>query len=100
MFQFVVVNVRLGTETVPSPVLLDARPMVTSAAGCEFSTMVKVALPPDSVVISPDVGVTLTASLPIRLSCWNTSKVISVFNVLSLCVPSAKPKHIKHRNHL
>ena len=42
------VNVRLAGETVPSVVLLDERPIVTLAVGCELSTTVKVAVPPAS----------------------------------------------------
>ena len=57
VFQLAELNVRLAGETVPSAVLLDERPIVTFAFGCELSTTVKVAVPPASVVVRPDVGV-------------------------------------------
>src|SRR3954447_21252808 len=56
-FQFAAVNVRLDASTVPSAVLLEEMPMTTSAVGATFSTTLKVAVPPASVVIRPEVGV-------------------------------------------
>jgi len=53
------VKVRLDGATVPSVVSEDERGMVTSAVGWELSTIVNDAVPPDSVVTSPEVGVTV-----------------------------------------
>jgi len=57
-FQLAGVNVTDPVDTVPSAVLLDASAMVTLPSGSVSSTMLKVAVPPLSVVTSPDVGVT------------------------------------------
>jgi hypothetical protein len=46
VFQLAFVKVRLAGETVPSAVLLDDRPIVTLAVGCELSLIVNVAVPP------------------------------------------------------
>ena len=56
VFQFAFVNVTLAGLTVPSDVSLELSPIVTFAVGCEFSTIVKVAVPPLSVVVRPKVG--------------------------------------------
>jgi len=53
------VNVSDVGETVPSFVFELVRLIVTLAVGWVFRTMVNVDVPPDSVVISPDVGVTV-----------------------------------------
>ena len=58
-FQFAVVKVTLA-GTVPSVGSLELSPIVTSAVGCDVSTTVKVAVPPASVVVSPEIGVTVT----------------------------------------
>ena len=55
-FQLAAVKVRLAGATVPSVVSLEDRPMVTSAVGWVLSTTVKVAVPPASVVVRPEVG--------------------------------------------
>ena len=60
-FQLALVNVRLAGLTVPSVGLLELSAMVTSAVGCEFSTTVKCAVPPASVVVRPEIGVTINA---------------------------------------
>ena len=73
VFQLAVVNVKLAGETVPSAVLLDERPRVTLAVGCELSTTVKVAVPPASVVVSPDVGVTVIPAVSSSLLVAETS---------------------------
>ena len=43
------------SEIVPSDVSVDESPMVTSAVGCEFRTMVKSSAPPASVVVPDSV---------------------------------------------
>ena len=58
-FQLAAVNVRLAGATVPSVVSLELSAIVTSAVGCAVSTTVKVAVPPASVVVRPEVGVTV-----------------------------------------
>src|SRR5436190_171305 len=44
LFQLAAVKVRLAGETVPSAVLLEERPIVTLAVGCELRTTVNVAV--------------------------------------------------------
>src|SRR5574342_344852 len=51
--QFAAVNTRLAGDTTPSAGLLEDSGMVTSAAGCELSTTVKVTEVPDSEVEVP-----------------------------------------------
>ena len=67
-FQSPGVKVRLTGETVPSPVSLEESPMVTSAVGWLLSTTVNVAVPPASVVVRPEVGVTVIPA--VSSSCW------------------------------
>ena len=43
----------------PSVASLELSAMTTSPVGCEFRTIVKAAVPPDSVVVRPVVGVTV-----------------------------------------
>ena len=70
VLQLEVLNVTLAGETVPSRVSLLLRLITTLAVGRVLSTMVKVAVPRDSVVTSPEVGVTVipgttTVTLPL-----------------------------------
>src|SRR5215471_2553769 len=58
--QLAAVNVRLETSTLPSAGLLVVTGMTTSAVGWLPSTTVNVVWPPDSLVTSPDTGVTST----------------------------------------
>ena len=58
-FQSVVVKVSTPGVTVPSVASLEASAMVTFAVGAVLSTTEKVAVPPSSVVVSPEVGVTV-----------------------------------------
>ena len=58
VFQLPDVNVSEAGDTVPSVRSLDERPMVTFADGWLSSTTVNVAVPPPSVVVRPEVGVT------------------------------------------
>lgn len=68
-FQLPEVKVRLAGETVPALELLEESPTVTSVVGWEVRTTLKVAVPPDSVVTSPVVGVTRTpATMPTRVT--------------------------------
>ena len=53
------VKVRTDGLTVPSPGSVLVRAMVTSEAGSVSSTIVNVAVPPDSVVWSPETGLTV-----------------------------------------
>ena len=52
-------NVRLAGDIVPSEVLLELKPIITSAVGWLVRTIVNVAVPPASVVVKPDVGFTV-----------------------------------------
>ena len=56
--------------TVPSAAFELVRPIVTFAVGCDVSTTVNVAVPPASVVVRPDVGVTVmpAASLSVLVT--------------------------------
>src|SRR2546428_873087 len=58
-FQFAVVNVSDAGATVPSVRSFDDNPIVTFAVGWLFRTAVNVALPPASVVVSPEVAFTV-----------------------------------------
>ena len=66
-FQLAAVKVRLAGATVPSVVSLEVRPMVTSAVGWVLSTTVKVAVPPASVVVRPEVGVTVMPAVSLSV---------------------------------
>ncbi len=58
MLQLSVVNTRLPGETIPSPLSLEAKAIVTLAAGRLASTTANRAAPPASVVTSGDIGTT------------------------------------------
>ena len=53
------VKVAEAGETVPSVKSLDDNPIETSAVGCEFNFIEKVAVPRASVVVNPLVGLTV-----------------------------------------
>ena len=59
VFQLRAVKVITAGKTVPSEVSSEERSMVTSAAGWLFKVMVKVSVPPASVVTRPEVGLTM-----------------------------------------
>ena len=59
VLQFAGVNVTLTGDTVPSVSSSEIRPIVTSAVGWVFSTIVNWSMPPCSVVVRPDVGLTV-----------------------------------------
>ena len=59
VLQFAGVNVRLPGEATPSLRLLEETGIVTLAEGADSSTTVKVALPPASVVVKREVGLTV-----------------------------------------
>jgi len=69
-FQFAVVKVRLAGETVPSVRSLEANPIVTLAVGSFVRTTSKDAVPPASVVVRPEVGVTRIPPLRISIEFW------------------------------
>ncbi len=58
-FQFAGVNVSEVGATVPSVTSLELSDIVTSLVGCVFSTTVKIAVCPASLVTRPLVGVTV-----------------------------------------
>src|SRR3954447_11837733 len=66
-FQFDDVNVTLEAEIVPSAVLLLLSAIVTSAVGWEFKTIVKLLVPPASVVVNPEVGETVIPAVSLSL---------------------------------
>ena len=68
--QLPVVKVTLAGETVPSVTSLLDSPTVTSAVGRLVRTIVNVAVPPASLVVRPEVGLTVipTASLSLLVT--------------------------------
>jgi len=64
VFQLAVVKVTLAGETVPSVVSLLLSPMVTLSVDGVSSTMVKLSVPPHSVVTSPEMGLTVMPGGP------------------------------------
>ena len=70
-------KVTLAALTVPSVVSFELKPIVTSAVGCEFSTIVNVAVPPASVVVRPDVGVTVMPAVSLSVLVTDTSLALS-----------------------
>jgi hypothetical protein len=72
-FQLPAVNVTLVGDTMPSPASLELRPIVTFAVGWVFSTMVNVAVPPDSVVTKPLVGLTVMPAVSLSVLVTDTS---------------------------
>src|SRR5437773_765065 len=63
VFQFAVVNVSDTGDTVPSVRSFDDNPTVTFAVGWVSRTTVNVAVPPASVVVSPEVGLTVIPTI-------------------------------------
>ena len=63
MFQLPVVNVIEAGDSVPSPASEVLSPIVTLPVGWLWSTIVNWSLPPASVVVRPEVGVTLMAAV-------------------------------------
>ena len=63
----------LTGATVPSLRSLLESPMVTSAVGWLASATVKVAVPPASVVVKPDVGFTVTPAVSSSVFVTETS---------------------------
>jgi hypothetical protein len=78
VFQFAAVNVTLATEMVPSAVLLLLSGIVTLAVGWLFNTTVNDALPPASVVVSPDVGLTVIPAVSLSVFVTDTSDALRV----------------------
>ena len=72
-FQFAAVKITLAGLTVPSVTSFEIKPIVTSAVGCEVRTTVKVAVPPASLVVSPDVGVTVMPAVSLSRLVTDTS---------------------------
>src|SRR5437762_528390 len=72
-FQFAVVNVSDTGDTVPSVMSFDDNPIVTFAVGWVCRTTVNVAVPPVSVVVSPDVGFTVIPATSLSVFVTDTS---------------------------
>ena len=75
MFQLVGVNESAAGETAHSVVSLDETAINTLPVGWLLSTTVNVALPPASVVTSPDVGVTVIPAVSSSVFVAQTSFV-------------------------
>ena len=67
----------LDGATVPSAVFELLNPIVTFAVGWLVSTTVKVAVPPASVVVRPDVGVTVIPAASLSVFVTDTSLAFS-----------------------
>ena len=83
MFQFTPVNFTTPPAnpmfsglTVPSVGSLELSAMVTSAVGCDVRTIVKVAVPPASVVVRPVVGVTVMPAASLSVLVTATSAAL------------------------
>src|SRR5437867_1431670 len=72
-FQFADVKVIEAGATVRSVRSLDDNPIVTFAVGWLVKTTVNVAVPPASVVVSPDVGVTVIPGTSVSVFVTDTS---------------------------
>ena len=70
------VKVREAGATVPSVRSLEESPIVTFAVGWVSSTTVKVAVPPDSVVVRPDVGATVNPAVSLSVFVTATSAAL------------------------
>src|SRR5438067_2421844 len=73
VFQFADVKVRPETASVPSAVLLLLKGMVTLAVGLLVSAIVNDAVAPDSLVINPEVGVTVIPAVSLSVLLTLTS---------------------------
>ena len=74
IFQFAVVKITDDVETEPSVTLEEEIPIVTLAVGWEVSTMVKLSVPPASVVILPLVGLTVIPATSLSILVTDTSE--------------------------
>src|SRR5437867_3292076 len=73
VFQFAAVNVTLAGATVPSVRELKGDAYGTFAVGWVFKTTVNVAVPPASVVVSPEVGFTVIPATSLSVFVTDTS---------------------------
>src|SRR4051812_39320531 len=73
VFQFAVVKVKLDVETVPSATLLEEIPTTTFEVGFDVSAIVNDELPPASVVVRPEVGVTVKPAVSSSVLLTETS---------------------------
>ena len=76
-FQFAGVNVRLAGADRALVVSLELSAIVTSAVGCDVSTTVNVAVPPASVVVRPEVGVTVMPAASLSVFVTATSVALN-----------------------
>src|SRR2546426_120249 len=88
-FQFAVVNVTLAGATVPSVRSLDDNPIVTFVVGWLFRTTVNVAVPPASVVVSPEVGFTVIPGTARKGFVKGTSAELGVRRIINKLVAGA-----------
>src|SRR2546427_654271 len=78
-FQFAVVNVSEAGDTVPSVRSELVNPTVTFAVGWLVRTTVNVAVPPASVVASPDVGLTVIRTTSFSFYCYGDHRDLRSF---------------------
>src|SRR6266446_341765 len=88
-FQFAVVKVSDAGATVPSVRSLDDNPIVTFADGWAFKTTVNVAVPPASVVVSPEVGFTVIPATSLSVFVTDTSAAFTLLYSGSVLVAGA-----------
>ena len=72
-FQFNGVKTKEAGDTVPSVVSELDKSIVTVSVGSEFRTTENVSLPPSSVVLRPDVGLTVIPALSLSVLETTTS---------------------------
>ena len=77
VFQLAVLKVKLGLSTLPSAVLSEVMPMLTSAVGWLFRTTVKLAVPSASVVVKPLVGLTVIPLVSLSVLVTATSAALT-----------------------
>src|SRR5437667_94363 len=88
-FQLAGVNVTEAGATVPSVRSLDESPIVTFAVGWVRSTTVNVAVPPDSVVVRPEVGATAIPAVSLSVFVTATSAACIPLYLPSVLVAAA-----------
>src|SRR5260221_4364611 len=89
-FQSAGLKPRLAGEGVPSPGFVLTSGIVTVDAGCDWSTIVASALSPDSLVTSPEVGLTMMAAASAAMNALENSEVLEKSSDVAV-TPTASP---------
>ncbi len=76
VFQFAGVNITEAGATVPSVKSLDESPIATLAVGWLVSAIVNVAVPPPSVVVRPEIGITVIPAVSLSVLVTPTSAAL------------------------